>query len=219
MPEPFSRRDTLLRHNGGSWQGSFIRLDAAGHEIERFPSSLAVEERGRLIVASLTNGRTGTVRSMEFEEPPAEMQISPAGHWSLGPDRIGPWPWVSELCLVHGGRRRRVVVRHGSDGIESVVLVSEGRPGCADAPPPAPHRATPLASGGGVDQAMWLLEDTSANRVELQLMGRRRFGMPQQVTLRWQPNGSAWLELRRSHAASGLIEPLSQGQREECAEA
>lgn len=207
MSEPFSRRHTLLAHNAGSWQGVFIRLDASGLEIERFPSSLDVEERGPRIVASLTNGNTGNVRTMEFEEPPAEMQISPAGHWSLGPDRIGPWPWVSELCLVHGDRRRRVVVRHGSDRIESVVLVSEGRPGCADPAPLAPHAARPLPGSG--DQVVWVLEDTTANRVELQLMVRRSFGMPQQVILRWQPTGSDWLEIGRSHASSGLLEPLT----------
>lgn len=213
IPEPFSRRDTLLRHNAGTWQGSFIRLDASGQERERFASSLLVEQRGRLIVASLTNGSTGTVRTMEFEEPPAEMQVDPAGHWSLGPERIGPWPWVSELCLVHGDRRRRVVVRHGSDTIESVVLVSEGRPGCADAPPTSPHRSKAVQTGGSVgDQAVWLLEHTATNRVELQLMGRRSFGVAQQVTLRWQPTGSGWLEIRRGHGPNGLLEPLSPGK-------
>lgn len=209
MPEPFSRRHTLLSHNAGSWQGTFIRLDGHGRESERFPSALEVEERGGLIVASLTNGRTGTVRAMEFEEPPAEMQISPAGHWSLGPDRIGPWPWVSELCLVHGDRRRRVVVRHSGDGIESVVLVSEGRPGGADPAPPAPHHAIVLPLSPGGDQVVWVLEEDPSNRVELQLMARRSFGVPQQVTLRWQPAGSGWLEIGRRHGASGLIEPLA----------
>jgi hypothetical protein len=209
MPEPFSRRHTLLSHNAGAWQGTFIRLDGSGREVERFPSSLQVEERGRLIVASLTNGKTGTVRSMEFEEPPAEMQISSAGNWSLGPDRIGPWPWVSELCLVHGDRRRRVVVRHSGDGIESVVLVSEGRPGCADPAPLAPHSARPVPLSGNGEQAVWVLEDTTTNRVEVQLMARRSFGTAQSVQLRWQPAGSDWLEIRRGHAASGLLEPLA----------
>lgn len=209
MSEPFSRRHTLLAHNAGSWQGVFIRLDASGLEIERFPSSLDVEERGPRIVASLTNGNTGNVRTMEFEEPPAEMQISPAGHWSLGPDRIGPWPWVSELCLVHGDRRRRVVVRHGSDRIESVVLVSEGRPGCGDPAPLAPHRAERLPHPGEADQQLWLLETTPGNRVELQVMGQRLFGEPQSVELRWQTNGGPWLKIRRNHAASGLLEPLA----------
>jgi Domain of unknown function (DUF3598) len=207
MPEPLSRRSTLLSHNAGSWQGTFIRLDSRGSEMERFPSSLQVEERGGLIVASLTNGSTGDVRSMEFAEPPPEMQISPAGHWSLGPDRIGPWPWVSELCLVHGDRRRRVVVRHGNEGIQSVVLVSEGRPGCSDAPPPAPHQAV-ISSASG-PQALWVLEHTPTNRVEVQLMAERNFGMPQTVVLRWQPAGSSTLEIGRCHAASGLLEPLT----------
>lgn len=206
MSEPFSRRDTLLAHNAGHWQGTFIRLDGQGREIERFPSSLLVEEQGPLIVASLTNSSTGNVRSMEFAEPPAEMQISPMGHWSLGPDRIGPWPWVSELCLVHGDRRRRVVVRHGSDGVESVVLVSEGRPGCADGPPLAPHQASVSCSG---TQQLWLLEDTPTNRVEVQVMGQRSFGVPESVSLRWQPTGAGTLDIHRRYAASGLLEPLA----------
>jgi len=57
---------------------------------------------------------------MEFGQPPAEMQVDPAGHWSLGPERIGSLAWVRELCLVHGDRGRWVVVRHGHDTIESV---------------------------------------------------------------------------------------------------
>jgi hypothetical protein len=214
IPEPFSRRATLLRYNAGAWEGTFIRLDATGLEVERFPSSLEVQERDALVVASLTNGRTGSVRTMEFAEPPAEMQIQPQGHWSLGPDRIGPWPWVSELCLVHGDRRRRVVVRHGSDGIESVVLVSEGRPGQGDPPPPQPHRATMLPPAGA-GQALWLLECTASSRLELALMAQRSWGTPQAVRLRWWPDGEfpgaasrpTPLEIGRCHAASGLLEP------------
>lgn len=38
MPEPLSRRQTLLHHNAGVWEGTFIRLNAGGHEIERFGS-------------------------------------------------------------------------------------------------------------------------------------------------------------------------------------
>jgi hypothetical protein len=99
-------RHQLLAHNAGIWEGAFVRLDATGQEQERFASHLLVEDKDGRIEASLTNRNSGDVRRMAFREPPAEMQISPQGHWSLGPDRIGPWPWVSELCLVHGEQRR-----------------------------------------------------------------------------------------------------------------
>ena len=104
------RRHQLLAHNAGIWEGAFVRLDATGQEQERFASHLLVEDSDGRIEASLTNCNSGELRRMAFREPPAEMQISPEGHWSLGPDRIGPWPWVSELCLVHGEQRRRAVV-------------------------------------------------------------------------------------------------------------
>ena len=107
-------RSTLLIHNAGIWEGQFVRLDPGGREQSRFASHLSVLDTDGLIEASLTNRDSGEVRRMAFREPPAEMQISPQGHWSLGPDRIGPWPWVNELCLVHGDqhRRRRFSSRH-----------------------------------------------------------------------------------------------------------
>ena len=100
MHPPFSRRATLLSHNAGLWEGCFIRLDRTGAELERFESHLSGSDQMGTIKAALTNRVSGQVRSMEFAEPPAEMQISPRGHWSLGADRMGPWPWVWELCLV-----------------------------------------------------------------------------------------------------------------------
>jgi hypothetical protein len=35
---------------------------------------------------------------------------------------------VAELCLVWGEQRRRAVIRHNSGGLESLVVVIEGRP-------------------------------------------------------------------------------------------
>jgi hypothetical protein len=91
---------------------------------------------------------------MDFDEPPAEMQISPEGHWSLGRDRIGngAWPWVSELCLVWDERRRRAVIRHGSERLESLVVVSEARPGMEEPIPSAPLQAfaSPALPGPGL---------------------------------------------------------------------
>ncbi len=121
-------RSALLTFNAGFWEGSFIRLDGRGHDVERFASQLEVREAAPVngsglapgeITAAHTNRSSGYLRTMRFPEPPAEMQIDPlGGHWSQGPDRIGPWPWVSELAPVHGDHRRRVVVRHGAERLE-----------------------------------------------------------------------------------------------------
>lgn len=131
------RRSTLLGRNAGHWEGTFIRLDDEGLESERFGTQLQVQDTRGQIEAALTYLNTGKVATMRFAEPPALMAISPEGHWSLGPDKTGPWPAVMELCLVDGQRRRRVVVRHGAKQLESVVLVVEARPGVVD-PAPAP---------------------------------------------------------------------------------
>ncbi|MFS6827361.1 hypothetical protein [Cyanobium sp. ATX-6F1] len=134
----FDRRSVLLAHNAGVWEGCFIRLDGRGVESERFGTRLLVQESGGQIEAALTYLNTGKVATMGFAEPPDLMAISPEGHWSLGPDRTGPWFAVMELCLVDGERRRRVVVRHGAERLESVVVVVEARPGLADPAPAAP---------------------------------------------------------------------------------
>jgi hypothetical protein len=198
VPAP-DLRARLLGPNGGQWLGSFIRCGADGREQERFPTSLQVSDQAGTIEAALTYAHTGQVRTMRFEQPPAEMQIAPAGHWSLGPVRIGPWPWFAELCLVHGDRRRRVVLRHGSDQLESCVLVVEARPGVVDPPPPAPLQARPLGPGH------WQLGPD----VELHTaMGPRPVGEPVTCLLRWRPEPGLVLELPRRYGASGLLEPL-----------
>ncbi len=214
-------RSTLLAFNAGLWEGSFIRLDGRGHEIERFESHLEVSEaapgdgsdplQGE-ITAALTNRSSGQVRTMRFLEPPAEMQIDPLdGHWSLGPDRIGPWPWVSELALVHGDQRRRVVVRHGAEQLESLVVVVEGRPGQKLALPAAPLLLKPLVleplpEGEGIDAVRrWSPEPG----LVISTMAERRFGSPQWVGLRWDPQPGVSLAISRHYAASGRLEPYN----------
>ncbi|MEB3235343.1 MAG: DUF3598 family protein [Cyanobacteriota bacterium] len=199
-----TRRSTLLLHNAGTWAGTFIRLDGQGREVERFGSRLEVVDRAGTIHADLTNTSTGVVRSMQFSEPPAEMQISPEGHWSLGPDRIGPWPWVCELCLVWGDRRRRIVVRHNSDGLESVVLVCEGRVGQADAAPTPPLQLQPQPHNG--EQQRWSLAAPAA--VQIITMAQRRSGQAEAVTLHWQPEPGLALVLARRYSEHGLLEGL-----------
>ena len=203
LDAPADRRSRLLAHNAGTWLGQFVRLDASGVEQHRFDSHLLVTDSDGLVEASLTNRDSGEVRRMAFGEPPAEMQISPQGHWSLGPDRIGAWPWVSELCLVHGEQRRRAVVRLGSDRLESLVIVWEGRPQQAEAPPPAPLRAwaapEDLAATGEQGRTIW----TIAAGLEIVIPDRRQQGSAQAVVLRWQPRPGLWLEIERAYDAYG----------------
>lgn len=198
-PSPQQRRQWLLGPNAGAWHGTFIRCAADGVEQERFPTRLAVEEQNGTIDASLTYVHTGQVRSMRFAEPPPEMQISPAGHWSLGPDRVGPWPFFAELCLVHGDRRRRVVLRHGSENPESLVVVVEARPGVADPAPAVPLVAALLGPGH------WSPEPG----LEIATASGRCLGDPVCTSLRWSPEPGLVLEISRRYGASGLLEPLA----------
>ena len=197
------RREILLTHNSGDWHGCFICCDCHGLERERFKSQLSVQDQGGKVVAALTNISTGQVRSMDFAEPPAEMQISPEGHWSLGPDRIGAWPWVSELCLVWGERRRRAVIRHGSERLESLVVVSEARPGMEEPLPPAPLQAlaSPAPTGPGL---IWSLP--AALGITLQTADRRQSGVSEEVGLCWEAEPGIHLEIRRRYSAYGALE-------------
>lgn len=204
--QPTAPRHTLLNHNSGIWQGQFIRLDGSGRELERFASHLEVADRNGVIHADLTNCSSGNVRSMQFSEPPAEMQINPDGHWSLGPDRIGPWPWVCELCLVWGDQRRRIVVRHHSTGLESLVLVTEGRPGAVPEPPAAPLVLIP--SGDGPHRQRWTLEQ--APLVWTTTMAHRTAGQPEAVSLHWQPEPGIELMLQRRYSEHGLLLPTEE---------
>ena len=208
MP-PLDRRATLLAHNAGVWEGTFVRFDGQGREQERFASHLEVLEREGTIEAALTNGSSGQVRRMAFQEPPAEMQIAPPGHWSLGPDRIGAWPWVAELCLVAGPRRRRVVVRHGGEGLELLVVVVEGRPG-VEREPPAPwaltSRLLPAGGEGQPPRRLWCPDPS----LEIETVEGRRGQGPERVRLCWHPAGGEPLSLSRAYGPYGNLLPLGE---------
>ncbi|MFM7313518.1 MAG: hypothetical protein ACKO0M_10180 [Cyanobium sp.] len=192
------RRATLLAHNAGVWEGTFVRLEGQpggeAVEVERFASRLLVEDRGGMVEADLTNVSSGHVRSMRFADPPAEMQITAAGHWSLGPDRIGAWPWVCELCLAGGERRRRAVVRLDGARLISLVVVIEARPGLADPPPAPPWRLPAIQAAGGL---VW--RPTSDLEVHV---------APARVELVWQSQPGQSCRLRRSYSDFGLLSPL-----------
>lgn len=199
--EQAGTRATLLHFNAGTWEGSFVRLDRGGREVERFGSHLEVADRHGTIHADLTNRNSGTVRSMHFVDPPAEMQITPQGHWSLGPDRIGPWPWVCELCLVWGERRRRIIVRHNTDGLESLVLVTEGRPGHEPDPPATPLQGMAHALGG--DRLRWDFDQAAGTSVTT--MARRVSGQEERVGLAWQPERGVMLQIERRYSPYGQL--------------
>jgi len=195
-----NRRANLLDHNAGHWEGSFIRLDGQGLESERFGTRLHVQELDGQIEAALTYLNTGKVATMRFVDPPDLMTISPEGHWSLGPDKTGPWPAVMELCLVDGERRRRVVVRHGAERLESVVVVVEARPGVADPAPAQPLRAVLVEGDEAPASCSWQLTADLTLTTALE----RRFGDPLAVKLCWQPEPGRRLVIERGYGANGL---------------
>eukprot|EP00808_Paulinella_micropora_P015078 g20976.t1 len=201
------RKALLLDNNGGVWSGSFIKLDGNGREMERWTTRLDVTEAiDGTIYAALTNTITGEVRSMNFQEPPNEMQLTNQGHWTLGPEAIGPFAWISELCLTNPakGERRRAVIRHTGTGLEWFTMVWENRPGLPNViPPSAPIQASYTLIG---DRQVWTLEPG----LELITMHTRKQGAPHEVGLRWRPEPtSSWLEVFRRHNEYGTLQPLA----------
>ena len=133
---------------------------------------------------------------LRFAEPPAEMQISPEGHWSLGPERIGAWPWVAELCLAGGERRRRAVVRLEGERLISLVVVVEARPGVDETPSPPSWRLPAIRQAEGL---LW--------RPAADLEVRAAAGS---VELAWRQPAGETLRLRRAYSQYGLLLPLEQ---------
>ena len=201
-----SHRQRLLEVNGGCWEGLFVRLGPDGREIERFPTRLLVTDQDGSIEAALTYLSSGRTVPMRFSEPPAAMQISDAGHWSLGIDRTGPWPWIAELCVAHGDRRRRIVLRHGVDSVESLTYAREWRPGLADAGPATPLVASLQTIGAdGATATRWSLD----GNVEVEIVHHPTQPGPVQVTLSWQVDADVRCRIERRYSAYGLLEPLA----------
>jgi hypothetical protein len=201
-----SPRQRLLEVNGGCWEGLFVRLGPEGREIERFPTRLLVTDQDGSIEAALTYLSSGRTVPMRFSEPPAAMQISDAGHWSLGIDRTGPWPWIAELCVAHGDRRRRIVLRHGVDSVESLTYAMEWRPGLADAAPATPLVASLQAIGAdGATATRWSLD----GNVEVVIVHSPNQPGPVQVTLSWEVDAEVRCRIERRYSAYGLLEPLA----------
>ncbi len=206
MPLSAPPRQRLLEANGGCWEGLFHRLGPDGLEIERFPTRLRVSDEDGTIEAALTYLNSGRVVPMRFSEPPPAMQISDAGHWSLGMDRMGLWPWIAELCVVHCERRRRVVLRHGVESLESFTYAREWRPGTGDGGPDTPLVAViETIASGGAGGRRWRLDDD----VEVVIAPAPGEAGPMGVTLSWQPAGGPPCRIERRYTPYGLLEPLS----------
>ncbi|WP_216903434.1 DUF3598 family protein [Synechococcus sp. CCY 9618] len=198
-------RQRLLAANGGIWEGLFIRLGTDGREIERFPTLLRVTDANGTVEAALTYLSTGRTVPMRFDQPPPAMQITPEGHWSLGIDRMGPWPWIAELCVVHGERRRRVVLRHGVSALESLTYAREWRPGIDEVSPAPPLVATRQRLDAGHEiTSRWIPEPDVEVAITTSGQGSVR------VSLAWWPEPDHTCRIERRYAASGLLEPQPQ---------
>jgi hypothetical protein len=199
-------RKRLLEVNGGCWEGLFVRLGPDGREIERSPTRLLVTDQDGSIEAALTYLSSGRTVPMRFSEPPAAMQISAAGHWSLGIDRTGPWPWIAELCVAHGDRRRRIVLRHGVETLESLTYAREWRPGVTEAGPDTPLVASLQAiEANGETASRWSLD----GNVEVLIVHHPTQPGPVQVTLTWHPDADVRCRIERRYSPYGQLEPLA----------
>ncbi len=206
MPLRTPPRQRLLEVNGGCWEGLFARLGPDGREIDRFPTRLLVTDQEGTIEAALTYLNSGRTVPMRFSEPPAAMQINAAGHWSLGIDRTGPWPWIAELCVAHGQRRRRIVLRHGVDCLESLTYAREWRPGVKDAASDTPLVASLEAiEADGATTTLWSLD----GNIEVRIVHHPGQPGPVQVSLSWQVDANVCCRIERRYSPYGLLEPLA----------
>ena len=196
-------RAVLLQHNSGLWSGCFLRFDGEGHEQERFPTELSVNESKGLIQTCLTYKSSGQQRSMCFQNLPPSMQVCPEGGWSLGPTSITPWNWVAELCVVRQSERRRLVVRHGLSGLDQVVYVVESADQQIPAVPRGPIHCPSHREG---DLMIWRPEAG----VELLLDTRdRQTGDATACGLRWSLSDGSVRQMVRRYDGNGDLLSLS----------
>lgn len=103
-----------------------------------------------------------------------------------------------------GERRRNALICHGSERLESLVLVSEARPGMDEPLPPAPLQA--LASPA-LPWHRLELEPAGSLRDILQTADYRQSAVLKQVALCCQPEPGINLEIRGSYSAYGELKP------------
>jgi hypothetical protein len=101
--------------------------------------------------------------------------------------------------------RRRIVLRHGVDVLESLTYAREWRPGVSDGGPDTPLVASLQAFGTGDETATrWSLDDN----VEVVIVHTPAQPGPVQVTLTWQVDADISGRIERRYSPYGLLEPL-----------
>ena len=196
-------RDSLLLHNSGFWQGCFVRLDHTGKEQERFPTALVVKEAEGFIQTCLTYKQSGRQQSMNFSSLPSSMQVTQTGDWSTGPSYITPWNWVAELCVVNQQQRRRMIVRHGANGLDRVIYVVEAKQGTVQPELSQPLHCQSISFGS-------LLSWSPEPGVELFLDPRdRQQGDLTGCGIRWCDHNEITHQILRQYDATGVLTPLS----------
>ena len=196
-------RNTLLLHNGGHWQGCFVRLDHTGKEQERFTTSLEVMEKEGVIQTCLIYKESGRQQSMNFESLPPTMQVTQTGDWSTGPNFITPWNWVAELCVVNQQQRRRMIVRHGVSGLDRVIYVVEAKQGIDQTIPLQPLHCQSTSFGSFL---IWKPEPG----VELFIDPRdRQQGDITGCGIRWCDDNGITHKILRQYNAAGALNPLA----------
>ena len=196
-------RNTLILHNSGVWQGCFVRLDHTGQEQERFSTSLDVKEADGIIQTCLTYKESGRQQSMNFASLPPSMQVTQTGHWSTGPSYITPWNWVAELCVVNQQQRRRMIVRHGVNGLDRVIYVVEAKQGTVQPELSQPLHCQSTSFGS-------LLSWSPEPGVELFLDPRdRQQGDITGCGIRWCDHNGTTHQILRQYNTAGALCPLS----------
>ena len=197
-------RSSLLLHNVGCWEGLFVRLDAAGKEQDRFATSLEVKEVDGVIKTCLTYAQSGRQQSMNFSSIPSSMQVNKHGHWSTGPEFITPWSWVAEFCLVNQFQRRRMIVRHGVNGLDRVIYVVEARAGQE-----IPQSVQPICCQSRSFGSLLIWEPEPG--VELYLDPRdRQQGDITGCGICWSDQNGIMHKILRQYNSDGVLCPLSE---------
>jgi len=108
------------------------------------------------------------------------------------------------MCVVRAEERRRIVVRHGSSGLDQVVYVIEAK---GSTPLSAPRNSVQCQMEKQGDWCIWRPEPD----VELLLDTRQRStGDPTVCGLRWTGKDGDQRQIVRRYDRTGLLQPLTE---------